>query len=177
LVVRDILGEIDGLAQAVLDQVRARGRPEAIEQTVILGLTRSTEAVLHLSQQLESGRLPRDEAEALAEALSQVDQKLAFFQGCTMRRSSAQAARYGDDAEDYAVEAERLAETARSNGNIHDLVQAYKRLEALEARVVEVRGATKSGAGPELRVLDLPRARVLAARRVIGGAITSLDED
>src|SRR5438309_77329 len=170
-----MLGEIDGLAQAVLDQVRAwvarkDGSQQAIEQTVLKGLAASTEAVQELSLQLESGRLRREEAAALAEALSQVDQKLAFFQGCTMRRSTAQAVRFEDDAEPFAAEAEQLAAGAPSMPGIYELVEAYKRVEALEARVAELRSEIKSGTGPEPRVLDLPRARVLTARRTIGGA-------
>src|SRR2546428_12352703 len=97
-----MLGEIDRLAQAVLDQVRAwvarrDGSSQAIEQTVLKGLAASTEAVQELSLQLESGRLRREEAAALAEALSQGDQKLAVFQGCTMRRSTGQAGAVGGD--------------------------------------------------------------------------------
>jgi hypothetical protein len=178
--VRDRLDEIEELAQAVLDQVRGwaagrQGSPEAIERTVLRGLAASSEAVRELAQQLESGRLRGEEAAALGEAIEKADQRLAFFQGCTMRRSTAQALRRDDDAEPVAVEAERLAAAARGMAGLFELVEAYKRAEALEAQVAELRSALTSGTGPEPRVLDLPRARVLAARRTIGGLIAALD--
>ena len=73
-------------------------------------------------------------------------------------------------------QAEHLAEAERDSRDLFRLVEAYKRLEGLEARVAEVRTALPPNA-PEPRVLDLPRARVLVARRIIGRAIVALDDE
>lgn len=178
---RDILREVNGLADDVLAQVRAlgageRGSRRELEQLVLRGLQSAAEGLDQLSFELESARSSRQDVEPFAEALEFVEQKLAFFQGCTMRRSAGQLG-LEDEAEDYARDAERLAQLAAGMPGIYELVEAYKATEALEQRIVGLRGAAKSGSAPEPRVLDLPRARVLAARRTIGAAVRALDED
>jgi len=92
-----------------------------------------------------------------------------------MRRSSLSAAR-SDGSAAYAAQAERLAAESRAAGTIDRLVEAYKAVEGIEARIVDLRGSAKSGTAPEPRVLDIARARVLVARRAIGAAIIDLDE-
>lgn len=174
---RDVVSELEELSQAVLRQVRARTPAREIEAAVLKGLALSAEAEQQLSLQLESAQHGRgDEAAYLAEALEIAEQKLTFFLGCTMRRSVAAELRRGDDAERHAAAAERLADEVCATGAIDQLVEGYKALEGLEARIVEARGAIKSGStAPEPRVLDLPRARVLAARRQVGAAVVALD--
>ena len=177
--VREVMAELEELSRAVLRQVRARGPARELEAAVLEGLAVSSEAVQRLSLQLDSAQHGRgDEAAYFAEALEVAEQKLAFFLGCTMRRSVAAELRRGDDAEAHAEAAERLAEEVCASGAIDQLVEGYKALEGLEARIVEARGAIKSGsAAPEPRVLDLPRARVLAARRQVGAAVVALDDE
>jgi len=177
--VRETIAELEALSQTVIQRVAARVAPRDIEQTVLRGLELSTEAAQQLSLQLESAQRGRfEEVSYLSEALELAEQKLAFFLGSTMRRSVAAQLRGRDDAEVHAVQAERLAADACATGAIDRLVEAYKALEGLEARVVELRSAVKRGSsGPEPRVLDLPRARVLAARRSVGAAVVELDSE
>lgn len=172
-----ILSDLTELAQNVIDQVRVGADLSSIEQSVLEGLEASAEGRDQLSQMLELGRVPKNEAEVVADVLAQVEQKLSFFQGCTARRSALPHGRQQDgEAEAYAQEAEQLAVQARTGAALDWLIQAYKRTELLEARIAEVRDANKSGTGPEPRVLDLPRTRLLVARRVIGAAVIELDE-
>lgn len=171
-----ILSDLTELAQRVIDQVRDGSDLSSIEQSVLQGLEASAEGRDQLSQMLELGRVPKNEAEVVADVLSQVEQKLAFFQGCTMRRSASLHRGQQDDADPFAREAEQLAAQARTGLGLDWLIQAYKRTESLEAGIVELRGANKSGTSPEPRVLDLPRTRLLVARRVIGSAVVELDE-
>ena len=172
----EVLAALADLAQQVIDQVLAGAARQAIERTVLRGLQESSEARDQLGQVLEMGRVPKNEAEAVADALAQVEQKVAFFQGCTTRRSSLFHA--GDDeALACAIESEQLAEQVRQAPALDRLIEAYKRTEALEAQIATLRESNKSGTGPEPRVLDLPRARVLVARRAIGAAVVALDDD
>ena len=178
---RDIVEDVNTLAQAVVDQVSAfvAGRTAAkqpIEQAALNGLVASAGALDELGQMLESTRVGRQDAEPVAEAVTFVDQKLAFFQGCTVRRSAAHGP-YEEEAEGHALAAEQLAQEALAAGGLFELIEAYKLTEALEASIVELRGNSKSGASPEPRVLDLPRARVLVARRALGAAVVELDSD
>jgi hypothetical protein len=177
--VRDLVAELERLSQSVVRQVGDRAAPRLIEEAVLRGLELSTDAAQQLSQQLDSAQVGRrDEVEFLSEALEIAEQKLAFFLGCTMRRSVATQIRGRDDAEGHAAEAERLAASACASPELFQLVQTYKALEGLEARVVELRAEIKSGSsGAEPRVLDLPRARVLAARRAVGAAVVALDAE
>jgi hypothetical protein len=142
---------------------------------VLTGLQDSAETRDRIEQMLETGRVQRQEVEAMAEMLAQADQKVVFFQGCTMRRSSW--LRDDSDAERCAADGEELASGARRGAGLEWLIQAYKRTEALEGEILQLREERKSGTGPEPRILDLPRARVLAARRTIGAAIIALDQD
>ncbi|HEY8694065.1 MAG TPA: hypothetical protein VIR57_15145 [Chloroflexota bacterium] len=177
--IRDIIDDMEALSRTVIQQVVARAAPRAIEEAVLRGLDLSTEAAQHLSLQLDSAQRGRhDEVSYLSEALEVADQKLAFFLGSTMRRSVAAQLRGRDDAEAHAEQAERVAAEACATHALDRLVEAYKALEGLEARIVELRGTIKSGgSGPEPRVLDLPRARVLAARRSVGAAVIELDSE
>lgn len=176
---RDTIAELEALSRAVLRQVAERASPRELEQTVLRGLELSTEAAQELGLQLDSAQHGRrDEVAYLSEALELAEQKLAFFLGSTMRRSVAAQLRGRDDAEEHAEAAERLAAQVCAGGALDQLVEAYKALEGLELRIVELRGAVKSGStAPEPRVLDLPRARVLAARRAVGTAVVALDPD
>ncbi|MFI5266300.1 MAG: hypothetical protein ACHQ7M_02880 [Chloroflexota bacterium] len=179
LSVREVVAELEAISHTVVRQVTARAATREIEQAVLRGLELSTEAAQRFSQQLESAQHGRrDEVSYLSEALELAEQKLAFFLGSTMRRSVAAQLRGRDDAEAHAEQAERLAADACATPAIDRLVEAYKALEGLEARIVELRGSIKSGStGPEPRVLDLPRARVLAARRSVGAAVVELDSE
>lgn len=174
---RDVISELEDLSQDVIRHVRSRAAPRDIELAVLKGLALSTEVTQQLSLQLDSAQHGRrDEVAYLSEALETAEQKLAFFLGCTMRRSVAAELRRGDAADVHAQEAERVAAEVCASGAIDRLVEGYKVLEGLEARIVEARGAIKSGStAPEPRVLDLPRARVLAARRAVGAAVVALD--
>jgi hypothetical protein len=176
----EILAAISQLSQDVIDQVvrlrQGQGDRRLVEQAVLSGLEESTEGRDQLSQMLEMGRIPRHEAEAVADALAQIEQKLVFFQGCTMRRSSLPPRGDDEEAELYAAQSEQLAGEARDGPGLDWLIEAYKRTEALEARILELRESSKSGTGPEPRVLDLPRARVLVSRRTIGAAVVELDD-
>ncbi len=177
---RDILDDVNGLAQRMMDQVGAfaaggGGARQPLEQTALKGLAASGQALEELSQMLESARMSRQDAEPIADAIGLVEQKLAFFQGCTMRRSAARG--HDEDAEDCASEAEELAAAVLRTGGLFELIEAYKKTEALEAEIAELRGAIKPPPVPEPRVLDLPRARVLVARRAIGAAVVELDGD
>jgi hypothetical protein len=176
---REVVAELDALSQTVIRQVTARAAPRDIEQLILRGLELSTEGVQQLSQQLESAQHGRrDDVSYLSEALEITEQKLAFFLGSTMRRSVAAQLRARDDAEAHAEQAERVAADACAVRALDHLVEAYKALEGLEARIVELRGSIKSGStGPEPRVLDLPRARVLVARRSVGAAVIELDSE
>jgi hypothetical protein len=178
---KEILEDVNGLAQVLVDQVAAfvagkGGSTQAMEQEALRGLTVASEALEELSQLLESARMGRQDAEPVADALTQVEQKLAFFLGCTMRRSAAHGP-YEGQAEGHARHAERLAAEALAMAGLFELIEAYKKTEALEAGIVELRGSSKSGTAPEPRVLDLPRARVLVARRALGAAVVRLDSD
>jgi len=168
-----IAGEVTA---AVRTLPRASGsRPAAIEQAVLRGLEASVEAQQQLIQALDSAGPTSQDIEPISEALEQVEQKLAFFHGCTMRRSSLD--REDEEADEYARQAEAVAGAVSETQAIDQLVEAYKATEGLEGRVVELRGQAKSGSGPEPRVLDLPRARVLAARRLIGSRLLALDSE
>ena len=157
--------------------VEGRSRnTQAIEQAVMAGLLASLEALQELGVMLESAQNGRQDVEVVSEALEEMDRKRAFFLGCTMRRSSQLPPRM-DDAIPHAEQAERIAAGVASSSDIDQLVQAYKATEALEARITELRGSAKSGSAPEPRVLDLPRARVLVARRAIGARLVDLDEE
>jgi hypothetical protein len=178
---RELATEVNDLAQAVVAQVREHvngrsGEPQAIEKTVLTGLEASLGALQELGVMLDSAQNSHQDVEAVSEAMEEMDRKRAFFVGCTQRRSSRLPA-HMDDAIPHAEQAERVAAGVAASRDIDQLVQAYKATEALEARIMELRGSAKSGASPEPRVLDLPRARVLVARRTIGGRIVDLDED
>jgi len=164
------------LADEVVRAVGSQANPREIEQAVLRGLTLSGEALQALGYLLESAQNGRQSTEGISEAIEDVDRKRMFFQGCTMRRSS-QLPPAMDDARPVAERAERLAEGMRGVRDIDRLVEAYKATEALEAEIAELRGSAKAGSAPEPRVLDLPRARVLVARRAIGGTLAALDED
>jgi hypothetical protein len=175
----ELLASLAERAQQVIDHVRAeqaRADRRLVEETVLQGLEESTAGRDQLSRMVESGRVPRQEAEAVTEALAQVEQKLAFFQGCTMRRSSRPPGGQDEHANAHAEESERLAAQAQDEPGLDQLIEAYKRTEWLEARILELREVARSGTGPEPRVLDLPRTRVLVARRTIGGIIAQLDD-
>lgn len=179
--IRDILADVNDLSDAVLAQVRSvaagGGRRSELERLVLQGLESANEGAEQLGFELESARSSRQDVDWIVEALALVEQKVAFFQGCTMRRSAGQMGQE-EEAGSHAAEAERLAAQASSMGGIFELVEAYKATEALEQRIVGLRGSAKAGgSSPEPRVLDLPRARVLAARRVIGAAVRALDDD
>ena len=163
----------------VLQRVGAKAAPRDIEDAVLRGLELSAEAAQLLALQLESAQRGRHgEAADLAEALELAEQKLAFFLGSTMRRSVAAQLRGRDAAEAHAEQAESLAAEVCAAPALDRLVEAYKALEGLEARIVELRGSVKSGStAPEPRVLDLPRARVLTARRLVGAAVVALDPE
>lgn len=178
---KEIVDGLSRLASAIADQVNALARGssanrQALEKAVLDGLAAAGAIVQDLEMALESARLARQGAGELVEALYQAEQKLAFFQGCTMRRSASALAKQGD-LEGWAGQAERLAQAADPAAGLERLVEAYKATEAIEARIVQARGAGKTSAAPEPRILDLPRARVLAARRAIGAALLSLDEE
>jgi len=176
--VSELIRELNDLAQTAVEQVRhGRSARGALEQTVLRGVAVGVEATQELAFMLESAQGGRKAAEELAEMLEDVERKRIFFQSCTMRRSAAPSGGRDDEAEADAAEAEQLAVRACTSPAIDRLVEAYKATEALEARIAELRGSAKSATGPEPRVLDLPRARVLVARRAIGGAIVELDED
>ncbi len=163
---RELVAEVSGLADVVMAGVTdlvggGTGTVQDVEQAVLRGLAASAQDV-----------------EPLAAALATVEQKQAFFQGCTMRRSLLGAAGRDDRPERCAEQAEALAVAARSMTAVDQLVEAYEAAEGLEARIVELRGTMKGGAAnPEPRTLDLPRARVLVARRAIGAALLALDEE
>ncbi|MBV8085234.1 MAG: hypothetical protein JO247_10515 [Chloroflexi bacterium] len=177
----DIVGEVDGLSQNVIRLVLAfvNGRgvgKRDIEDAVLRGLIESAEAAEQLNRRLESVRAGRQEVDGVVEALEVVEQKVAFFQGCTMRRSAA----FGSpdqDAEAHARDAERISAEARASGSLERLVETYKSLERLEGQIIRLRGDPKASPTPEPRVLDLERARVLVARRLVGAAVVALDED
>jgi hypothetical protein len=177
----DVVGDVDGLSQNVIRLVLAfvNGRGVAkrdIEDAVLHGLVESAEAAEQLNRRLESARSGRQEVDGLVEALEVVEQKVAFFQGCTMRRSAA----FGhpdEDAEAHAREAERLAGEARGSGSLERLVETYKLLERLEGQIIRLRGDPKANPTPEPRVLDIERARVLVARRLVGAAVVALDDE
>ncbi|HUZ77416.1 MAG TPA: hypothetical protein VMV93_07535 [Chloroflexota bacterium] len=177
----DILSSANDLADAVTAQVSglAYGQAcsrQALESVVLSGLGRASEAVRRLSQALDSAQLSLQPTAGFSAALAMADQRLAFFQGCTMRRSSAHPP--APEAEQCAEAAEQRAQAACASGAMDRLVEAYKALEGLEARVAEIRAASASPSGaPEPRVLDLPRARILVARRAIGSAIVARDDD
>ena len=173
--VRELVMQLEELAGAVIDGVGRRQGQGQVEQAALRGLEAGLEAVQQLTSMLDSPLRSQDDTEVLVEALADAEQRLAFFQGCTMRRSSLP--RYDDEAEEYAQQAEALAAQVRAAPAVDRLVEAYKQLEGLESRIVAVRAAAKSGAGPEPRVLDLPRARVLVARRAVGRALVALDEE
>ncbi len=180
---RELVAEVSGLADVVMAGVTdlvggGTGTVQDVEQAVLRGLAASAEAIEQLSFLIESARSARQDVEPLAAALATVEQKQAFFQGCTMRRSLLGAAGRDDRPERCAEQAEALAVAARSMTAVDQLVEAYKAAEGLEARIVELRGTMKGGAAnPEPRTLDLPRARVLVARRAIGAALLALDEE
>ena len=173
----EALARLEDLAGSVIEQVsgRAQVARDTTERLVLSGLQESAETRDRIDQMLETGRVQRQEVEAVAEMLAQAEQKLAFFQGCTMRRSSW--LRDDTDADACAAEGEHLATSARAGASLERLIQAYKRTEALEGEILQLREERKSGTGPEPRILDLPRARVLAARRTVGAAIVALDQD
>src|SRR5579883_418758 len=126
--VRDILADVNELSEAVLTRVRARGSRQEIETLVFEGIQVAAEGAAQLEFELESARSSRQDVDWIVEALTIVEQKLAFFQGCTMRRSAAQL---GNEprAEAHAVEAEELASRAPSMPGIFELVEAYKATE------------------------------------------------
>ena len=179
--VRELAVELNALAQEVVTSVRAlvddgRGSPQAVETAALAGLAGSAEALQELGFMLEAAQNSHDDTEAISEAIEDAERKRAFFQGCTMRRS-AFVPPHLDDAAPLAETAESVARSVAGSRDVDQLVEAYKATEALEGQVVELRGSAKSGTAPEPRVLDLPRARVLVARRAIGAWLVALDED
>src|SRR5579859_7223174 len=155
--VRDILADINELSDSVLALVRQRSSRQDIERQIFQGLETAAEGQQQLEHELESARSSPQDVEWLIEALTLVEQKLAFFQGCTMRRSAAQMGRE-PEAEAHAREAEELAAQAPSMPGIFELVEAYKATEQLEQRILGLRESDRGSAVREPRILDLPRA-------------------
>lgn len=179
--VEEILDEVDALAQSVIDDVGtlmngSNSATGSIEKAVLRGIAVGTEGVQQLSVALERAQSAQRGTEPISEALSHVEQKLTFFQGCTMRRSAAIPS-HREQADALAGEAEGVSATACRAPDIDGLVQAYKAIESLEARIMDLRASIRGSEGPEPRVLDLPRARILVARRAVGAAVLALDTD
>ncbi|MBV9121573.1 MAG: hypothetical protein JOZ39_12765 [Chloroflexi bacterium] len=181
LAISDALAELESQSRRIISAVTSSERGAALarkemEGLVLSGLDLAIQASNRLTQMLDSAQTAGQDVEPISEMLGIAEQKLAFFLGCTMRRSALTSR--DTDAERCAAEAEQLAGQVTTNPRLDLLVEAYKRLERIEGEIVALRGAGAGGGStPEPRVLDLPRTRVLAARRRVGGAVTALDSD